>query len=47
MFPEDQLTLAYLRDTAQQAGLADVADFMQDIGWNDERQAFLDPMKST
>lgn len=41
--PEDQLTLTYLRDTAQQAGLETLQMFMQEIGWNDEQQAFLDP----
>ncbi len=41
--PEDQLTLAYLRDTAQQAGLETLQMYMEEIGWNDERQAFLDP----
>ena len=41
--PEDQLTLAYLRDTAQQAGLKTLQLFMEEIGWNDEQQAFLDP----
>ncbi len=41
--PEDQLTLAYLRDTAQQAGLATLQMYMEEIGWNDERQAFVDP----
>ena len=41
--PEDQLTLAYLRDTAQQADLTTLQMYMEEIGWNDERQAFLDP----
>jgi glutathionylspermidine synthase len=41
--PEDQLTLAYLRDTAQQAGLETLQMFMEEIGWNDEQQAFMDP----
>jgi glutathionylspermidine synthase len=41
--PEDQLTLAYLRDTAQQAGLETLQMYMEEIGWNDERQAFVDP----
>ncbi|HMH15693.1 MAG TPA: glutathionylspermidine synthase family protein [Edaphobacter sp.] len=41
--PEDQLTLVYLRDTAQQAGLQTLQMFMEEIGWNDEQQAFLDP----
>jgi glutathionylspermidine synthase len=41
--PEDQLTVTYLRDTAQQAKLDTVQMFMQEIGWNDSQQAFLDP----
>ena len=41
--PEDQLTLVYLRDTAQQAGLTTLQMFMHEIGWNDSQQAFLDP----
>jgi glutathionylspermidine synthase len=40
--PEDILTLAYLQDTAQQAGLATKAIAMLDIGWNEGRNAFLD-----
>jgi glutathionylspermidine synthase len=41
--PEDQLTLVYLRDTAQQAGLATLQLYMHEIGWNAEHHAFLDP----
>jgi glutathionylspermidine synthase len=44
--PEDQLTVTYLRDTAQQAGLDTLQLFMQEIGWNDNpdgQQLFLDP----
>jgi glutathionylspermidine synthase len=41
--PEDQLTLVYLRETAQQAGLQTMQMFMEEIGWNDEQQAFVDP----
>jgi glutathionylspermidine synthase len=41
--PEDQLTITYLRDTAQQANLETLQLFMQEIGWNDEQQSFLDP----
>jgi glutathionylspermidine synthase len=40
--PEDKLTVTYLRDTAQQAGLDTRQLAMQDIGWNDSQQAFLD-----
>jgi glutathionylspermidine synthase len=41
--PEDQLTVTYLRDTAEQAGLPTLQMYMEEIGWNDEQQAFLDP----
>ncbi len=41
-FPEDQLTIAYLRDTAEQAGLQTRQMLMQDIGWNEPRQCFVD-----
>jgi len=41
--PEDQLTVTYLRDTAQQAGLETLQMYMEEIGWNDEQQAFMDP----
>lgn len=39
---EDTLTLAYLEDTAQQAGLRTARIAMLDIGWNDPRQCFVD-----
>jgi len=41
-YPEDLLTVAYLRDTAEQAGLPTRQLLMQEIGWNDERQCFVD-----
>jgi glutathionylspermidine synthase len=41
-FPEDILTIAYLRDTAEQAGLTTRQLLMQDIGWNDDRKVFVD-----
>jgi glutathionylspermidine synthase len=40
--PEDMLTLAYLQDTAVQAGLSTQPISMLDIGWNQGRNAFLD-----
>lgn len=40
--PEDVLTLAYLRDTAQQASLRTESIAMLDIGWNPDRNAFVD-----
>jgi glutathionylspermidine synthase len=39
---EDQLTLAYLRDTAEQAGLRTMQMLIDEIGWNCARQAFVD-----
>ncbi|HXC95841.1 MAG TPA: glutathionylspermidine synthase family protein [Edaphobacter sp.] len=40
--PEDQLTVTYLRDTAQQAGLDTRQISMHEIGWNDQQQSFMD-----
>ncbi len=40
--PEDRLTVAYLRDTAEQAGLPTRQLLMQDIGWDEPRQCFVD-----
>jgi glutathionylspermidine synthase len=39
---EDQLTVTYLRDTAQQAGLDTRQLFLHEIGWNDAQQSFMD-----
>jgi glutathionylspermidine synthase len=39
---EDQLTVTYLRDTAQQANLDTRQLSMHDIGWNDSQQSFMD-----
>ena len=39
---EDRLTVTYLRDTANQAGLATRHIPIQDIGWNSERNCFVD-----
>ncbi len=44
--PEDTLTLAYLEDTAQQAGLPTRPIPMLQIGWNDPRQAFVDQQEN-
>ena len=41
-YPEDLLTVAYLRDTAEQAGLQTRQILMEDIGWNEPRQCFVD-----
>ncbi len=39
---EDRLTTAYLRDTAQQAGLETEQLLMEEIGWNERRGCFVD-----
>ncbi len=39
---EDLLTVTYLRDTAEQAGLQTRHIPIQDIGWNPERHCFVD-----
>jgi glutathionylspermidine synthase len=39
---EDAMTAAYLRDTAQQAGIDAATLFVRDIGWNDGRREFRD-----
>src|SRR5215469_7591342 len=39
---EDAGTLAYLADTAVQAGLATTTIDMEDIGWRDEGSGFVD-----
>ena len=39
---EDILTLAYLQDTAQQAGVSTQPIAMLDIGWNEGRNSFVD-----
>ena len=41
-YPEDLLTIAYLRDTAEQAGLKTKQMLMEEIGWNEPRQCFVD-----
>lgn len=44
--PEDILTLAYLQDTAQQAGISTQPVAMLDIGWNQGRNSFVDPKEA-
>ncbi len=41
-YPEDLLTIAYLRDTAEQAGITTKQLLMEEIGWNEPRQCFVD-----
>jgi glutathionylspermidine synthase len=40
--PEDEMTVLYLRDTAEQAGVATRAVFVEDIGWDARQRAFVD-----
>lgn len=40
--PEDAATLAYLRDTAEQAGLATEQLLVEEIGWSADRACFVD-----
>ena len=40
---EDWATVAYLRDAAREAELLDLGITMETIGWDDARQAFVDP----
>lgn len=44
-FAEDQLTIAYLRDTAEQAGIKTQQLAMREIGWNERRGCFVDAGK--
>ena len=39
---EDQQTVAYLRDTADQAGLATVQMRVEDLGWDEAKAGFVD-----
>jgi glutathionylspermidine synthase len=39
---EDLMTISYLRDTAEQAGIPTQAIQIEDIGWHREKQAFVD-----
>jgi glutathionylspermidine synthase len=40
---EDAMTIAYLRDTAQQAGLKTAALAMRQVGWDKAQRRFVDP----
>ncbi len=40
--PEDEQTVLYLRDTCEQAGLATRSVFVEDIGWDERAQCFVD-----
>ncbi len=39
---EDSMTVGYLRDTAEQAGLRTISIRMKDIGWQEKRSRFVD-----
>ena len=39
---EDEMTIGYLRDTAQQAGLETVGLIMEDVGWDAARSTLVD-----
>lgn len=40
--PEDEQTVLYLRDTCAQAGVANRAVHIEDIGWDETRRQFVD-----
>lgn len=40
--PEDQQTVAYLRDTADQAGLSTAQMLVEDLGWDEAKAGFCD-----
>ena len=40
--PEDEMTVLYLRDTCEQAGVKTKAVFIEDIGWDQQRKCFVD-----
>jgi len=39
---EDEMTVLYLRDTCEQAGVRTKPVFIQDIGWDEARGVFVD-----
>ncbi len=41
-FPEDEMTILYLRDTCEQAGVRTKSLFMDEIGWHRGRNEFVD-----
>ncbi len=41
-YEEDALTIAYLRDTAREAGLASASIHMGELGWDSARSCFVD-----
>jgi glutathionylspermidine synthase len=40
--PEDEQTVLYLQDTCHQAGLVTKRTAIEDLGWNEKRNAFVD-----
>lgn len=45
--PEDEMTLLYLRDTAEQAGVPTVSLPIGDLGWDDAQHRFVDLESAT
>lgn len=40
--PEDEMTVLYLRDTCEQAGVKTKSVFVEDIGWDQRQKCFVD-----
>ncbi len=40
--PEDEMTILYLRDTCEQAGVQTRAVFIDDLGWDGDHEVFVD-----
>src|SRR5262245_49580225 len=40
--PEDEMTVLYLRDTCEQAGVKTKSVFVEDIGWDEQAKCFVD-----
>jgi glutathionylspermidine synthase len=40
--PEDEMTVLYLRDTCEQAGVKTAPVFIEDIGWDAQQNSFVD-----
>lgn len=40
--PEDEMTVLYLRDTCEQAGVTTKSVYVEDIGWNRRESVFVD-----
>jgi glutathionylspermidine synthase len=40
--PEDEMTVLYLRDTCEQAGVQTKSIYIEDIGWDEKQSCFVD-----